>query len=69
MGLPTPEDNNVGYDSGSVTTQVENFKNKTFFLVHGNADDNVHYHQSMILARALEKADVMFNQLVSMYIC
>jgi len=31
--------------------------------VHGNADDNVHYQQSMILSRALEQNDVMFQQL------
>lgn len=34
-----------------------------FFLIHGNADDNVHYQQSMVLARELEKADILFEQL------
>ena len=32
-------------------------------MVHGTADDNVHYQQSMMLTRALEEADVLFKQL------
>ena len=30
-------------------------------MVHGTADDNVHYQQSMMLARAMEEADVLFR--------
>jgi dipeptidyl-peptidase-4 len=61
--MGTPSENSLNYNLSEVTTQVENFRTKQFFLVHGNADDNVHYQQSMILSRALEKADIMFNQL------
>lgn len=64
MGLPTPEDNEVGYNNTDVTQHAEAFREKLFFLIHGNADDNVHYQQSMILSRALEKADVEFRQQV-----
>lgn len=65
MGLPTPDDNEFGYNNTDITRNAESFKNKLFFLIHGNADDNVHYQQSMLLAKALEYADVMFQQLVS----
>ena len=64
MGLPTPNDNLKAYEASDVTRQVENFRNKEFFLIHGTADDNVHYQQSMMLARALEKADILFSSQV-----
>jgi len=60
-----PKDNRAGYTAGDITRSenIAGIKNHKFFLVHGNADDNVHYQQSMVLARALEKADVVFEQL------
>ena len=33
------------------------------FCINFFIDDNVHYQQSMMLARALEEADVLFQQL------
>nr|CAD7585497.1 unnamed protein product [Timema genevievae] len=62
MGLPTPEDNESGYNQSDVTRLIDNFKNKQFFLLHGNADDNVHYQQAMTIARSLQLADILFNQ-------
>ena len=66
MGLPTPGDNEIGYVESDVCRMAENFRNKKFYLVHGTADDNVHYQQAMMLSRALEAADVLFRQQVSL---
>lgn len=68
MGLPTPEDNLIGYNESDITRRVSNFKYKMFYLIHGNADDNVHYQQSMALARALETNDILFTQQVTLKI-
>ncbi|XP_049815158.1 venom dipeptidyl peptidase 4-like [Schistocerca nitens] len=62
MGLPTPEDNKAGYSASDVTRLADHFANKMFLLIHGTADDNVLYQNSMMLARALEEAGVLFRQ-------
>jgi hypothetical protein len=41
---------------------AENFRKK-FYFVNGTADDNVHYQQT---SRALEAADALFRQQVSL---
>jgi dipeptidyl-peptidase-4 len=63
LGLPTPEDNLSGYQRSDVTAKAAKLANKKYLMVHGTADDNVHYQQSMMLARAMEEADVLFRQL------
>jgi len=62
MGLPTEQDNWATYYSSSVMNHTDNFKNKQYLLIHGTSDDNVHYQQSMMLARALEERDILFYQ-------
>ena len=59
LGLPTREDNLKGYQASDMTAKAKKLKNKKYLMVHGTADDNVHYQQSMMLARAFEEADVL----------
>ncbi|XP_069698609.1 venom dipeptidyl peptidase 4-like [Periplaneta americana] len=62
MGQPRSDDNLYGYNDGDVTRLVEGFRHKQFYLLHGNADDNVHYLQAMVLSKALERATILFRQ-------
>lgn len=65
MGLPTANDNMIGYANSRLSTIPHLFENKTYLLVHGSLDDNVHYQQSAALARSLEINDIPFEQIVS----
>ncbi|XP_050453789.1 venom dipeptidyl peptidase 4-like isoform X3 [Cataglyphis hispanica] len=62
MGLPTVGDNLQGYEQGQLLNKVENIKNKMYYLIHGTLDDNVHYQQSLMLAKVLEQKDILFRQ-------
>uniref|UniRef100_A0A182MBV6 Venom dipeptidyl peptidase 4 n=1 Tax=Anopheles culicifacies TaxID=139723 RepID=A0A182MBV6_9DIPT len=60
MGLPS--ENRAGYETSRLTARHERFRNRTYLLVHGTYDDNVHFQQAMQLSRALETHDIMFKQ-------
>jgi dipeptidyl-peptidase 4 len=65
MGLPTQTDNVVAYANSTLMKYIGNIKayNKSYMLVHGTRDDNVHFQQGMFLARALERADILFKEI------
>jgi dipeptidyl-peptidase-4 len=50
--LLTPQENPAGYDDNSPTTYANLLKGK-FLLIHGTADDNVHFQNSMEFSEAL----------------
>ncbi len=59
MGLP--KDNASGYDDNSPVSHVSKLKGN-YLLVHGIADDNVHYQNSAEMVLALVKANKPFDQ-------
>ncbi|XP_059059446.1 uncharacterized protein LOC131852737 [Achroia grisella] len=63
MGRPTPEDNLRGYNEGDITLLAEKLRGHDFFILHGNADDNVHYQNAAKLMRALQELDIPFRQM------
>jgi dipeptidyl-peptidase-4 len=58
--LRTPQENPLGYDENSPINFVDKMKGH-FLLVHGSADDNVHYQNTMEMIKALVKADKHFD--------
>ncbi len=61
--MTTPQENPSGYDDNSPITYVDNLKGD-FLLVHGSADDNVHFQNTMRLTEALIQANKDFDWLV-----
>ena len=58
--MRTPQENPNGYDDNSPINYVENIKGK-LLLVHGMADDNVHFQNSVEFVEALVQSDIQFK--------
>lgn len=64
MGLPDVISNYKGYAESDIFEKVEHLRDKMFYLVHGTADDNVQFQQSMALTHHLAKKGILFRQQV-----
>src|SRR5690606_37045834 len=58
--MRTPQENASGYDQNSPINFV-NQLNGAYLLIHGSADDNVHYQNTMEMIDALVEADKQFD--------
>jgi dipeptidyl-peptidase-4 len=58
--MRTPAKNEEGYEQNSPINFVSKLKGN-YFLIHGSADDNVHYQNTMEMVNALVKANKQFD--------
>ncbi|XP_068103162.1 dipeptidyl peptidase 4 [Hyperolius riggenbachi] len=59
--MSTPQDNPQNYESSTVMSRAEKFKDVGYLLIHGTADDNVHFQQAAHISKALVDAGVDFE--------
>ena len=58
--MRTPKENPQGYDDNAPEKMAASLKGK-FLLIHGTADDNVHFQNSVMLTKALINANKQFE--------
>lgn len=58
--MSTPDLNPEGYEKSAVTNKADKLKGK-LLLIHGTADDNVHFQNTVVLVDELIKANKQFQ--------
>jgi dipeptidyl-peptidase-4 len=58
--MRTPQENAKGYDDNSPINFTDKIKGK-YLLIHGTADDNVHFQNSVQMIKALVKSNIDFE--------
>jgi dipeptidyl-peptidase-4 len=58
--MQTPQENAEGYDQNSPSTFAHNVKGN-YLLIHGTADDNVHFQNSMMMVKAMVDQGIAFD--------
>ncbi len=58
--MRTPQENAAGYDDNSPITHAQDLNGK-YLLIHGMADDNVHFQNTVDLVTALNQADKQYD--------
>ena len=60
-----PQDNPAGYDDNSPINFADRLSNNTrLLIIHGTADDNVHFQNTMEMCRALNRAGKQYDMMV-----
>uniref|UniRef100_UPI0040579F62 S9 family peptidase n=1 Tax=Alistipes sp. TaxID=1872444 RepID=UPI0040579F62 len=60
-----PQDNPKGYDDNSPLSHAEKLAERTkLLIIHGTADDNVHFQNTMEMCRRLNKAGKQYDMMV-----
>ena len=60
-----PQDNPVGYDDNSPLSHAEKLSPRTkLLIIHGTADDNVHFQNTMEMCRRLNAAGKQYDMMV-----
>jgi len=61
--MQTPQENASGYDDNSPINHVDKLKGN-YLIIHGTADDNVHFQNATRMIRALQLANKQFDQAI-----
>lgn len=58
--MRTPQENAAGYDDNSPSSHAEKLEGN-YLLIHGTADDNVHFQNALVMVDKLVKANKQFD--------